>query len=232
MTKKVKVWDLPLRLFHWLLLLAVASAWFTIEVLEDMQLHFYSGYAVLTLLVFRLLWGLLGTSYSRFSSFPISPANILSYTKALFGKGEGHFYFGHNPLGSLSVIALLGVLLFQVSSGLFSSDDYFYGPLAGWIESGQIKWLTGLHQQNFEWIKILVALHVLAIIFYRLVKKERLTQAMITGYKSISANDALRSIDSDRLKLAVILVFLSALICYAIVNWLAQPVPITDSYLY
>ncbi len=177
----VKVWDWPLRLFHWGLLVCVLGCITTIKAGGDwMDWHVRFGYGAAGLIVFRLVWGVVGTRYSRFSSFSFTPRETWRYA-----RGRSHTYYrGHNPLGALSVFAMLTVLGFQAFGGLFTSDDIaFEGPLAHLLPSAWVAGITGLHKANQWLIYGLIGLHVAAISFYTLVKREKLIAAMVHGKK-------------------------------------------------
>jgi cytochrome b len=218
--KKIRVWDLPIRLFHWALVLLIVTAIVTQKVGGNaMEWHFLSGYAVLALIFFRILWGVIGTRYARFTDFIRSPATVIAYIKP--GKGAvQRKYLGHNPLGSLSVLALLGVVLLQALSGLFANDDIASeGPLAKFISkalSDQVTWfhkdVTGLL------IYILIGLHIAAIAYYYFRKKENLVTPMITGDKEINF-DAPPADDSWKMRLvAVVVLALCAAAVYYLVH--------------
>ncbi|MDB5800228.1 MAG: cytochrome [Rhodocyclales bacterium] len=187
-TRKVKVWDLPLRLFHWLLLIAVAAAFTTIWTKSDRNLHMLAGYSVLALLLFRLVWGFIGGFHARFFNFVKGPAGILTYLGTLRAGMHDPTRTGHNALGALSVLALLLSLLFQAVSGLFNyDDDLNEGPLRKLISESLADKLHEAHEIN-QWIILgLVALHILAILFYRFIKKDDLITPMITGSKALPA---------------------------------------------
>ncbi|WP_353410081.1 cytochrome b/b6 domain-containing protein [Arenicella sp. 4NH20-0111] len=182
------VWDLPTRLFHWALVCSIVYAWVSVEILEDMEQHFYAGYSVLTLILFRLIWGLIGSKYSRLKRlfFPLS--ETLKYAKGLFSRkstaAKNQEHLGHNPLGSLSVIAILSILLIQATLGMFSTDGYVFGPLAGLLSAETRDQITQLHLDNIVLIYAILGLHVAAIFFHQVVKKENLTRTMITGKKA------------------------------------------------
>ncbi|MFT3736348.1 MAG: cytochrome b/b6 domain-containing protein [Rhodocyclaceae bacterium] len=186
-TRRVRVWDLPLRLFHWLLLAGVATAFYAVKT-GNIELHAKAGYCVLALLIFRLIWGFIGGSNARFFNFIKGPGAILSYLR---GKTKPHAT-GHNPLGALSVLGLLGVLLLQSITGLFNhSDDYFFdGPLFNKISGELFGKLNGIHDAMEYVILGLIGLHILAILFYRLVKRDKLIKPMITGSKDVPADAA------------------------------------------
>lgn len=191
----VRVWDLPLRLFHWGLVVSVVGAFITIKLGGLwMDWHVRFGLATLALITFRLIWGLVGTHYARFTQFICHPLAVWRYIRGQHPKG-----LGHNPLGAYSVIALLLLFGFQAVSGLFADDDIFTtGPLA-YLSSSWSSTLTGLHKLS-EWPMIgLVSLHILAIIWYRIIYKHKLVSAMVHGDtttltstpdKLVSANDS------------------------------------------
>ena len=172
---KVAIWDLPTRLFHWTLAGLIAFSWWTAEEHHD-DLHIWSGLAVLTLIIFRLLWGLFGSSTARFSSFIRGPKAVLGYLR---GRWRG---IGHSPLGALSVVALLGLVALQVGLGLFASDEdgLMQGPLSQFIGSDLAEEITDLHDDLFDVLLVFIGLHVAAIIYYRLRGKS-LVKPMITG---------------------------------------------------
>ena len=175
---KVPVWDLPTRLFHWLLVALIGFSWWSAEN-DEIDLHIWSGLAILSLLIFRLLWGVVGSSTARFASFVRGPRAILAYLKDM----KGWRPLGHSPLGALSVLALLGVLLAQVGLGLFAMDDdgLYEGSLAYLISIDAAEDVADLHEDLFEVIKILVGLHIAAILYYRVVLGKPLVGPMITG---------------------------------------------------
>lgn len=175
---RVVVWDLPLRLFHWLLVLAVAGALVTVQLDGDwMVWHARCGLTVLGLLSFRLVWGVVGPTYSRFGQFLPTPSALKVY---LSGRWQG---LGHSPLAALSVYALISLFSFQALSGVFASDDIaFSGPLAHQVSYALSSQLSFWHRWNEELIYALLALHVLAILVYRL-RGQHLLGPMIHGRK-------------------------------------------------
>ena len=180
-TRTIRIWDLPTRLFHWLLLLLVVASFVTGWVGGNLiEWHARAGIAITGLLAFRLVWGFVGSTYARFAHFVPGPGRVLAYVR---GQWRG---LGHNPVGALSVLALLAILIFQAVSGLVANDDIaFEGPLYALVDKATSDSLSSLHRQNF-WIIIgLVSLHVLAIAFYALVKKDNLVKPMITGVKEV-----------------------------------------------
>jgi cytochrome b len=177
-TVKVAVWDLPTRLFHWTLVALLALSWWSAEN-DELEIHLYSGYAVLTLLLFRILWGLFGSSTARFRNFLRGPAAVLAYLR----DAKGWRAIGHTPIGALSVVALLGLIALQVGTGLFNSDDdgLNEGPLAPLVSSNLSETAHDLHETLFNILLVFVGLHVAAILFYRLVLGKKLLGPMISG---------------------------------------------------
>lgn len=196
MQQAVKVWDAPTRLFHWTLVALVAGMWFSGKQGGDwLEYHIFCGVALAALLLFRLVWGVVGSQTARFASFVKGPASILRYLRGELPERDAP---GHNPLGGWMVVAMLLALLAQVATGLFAADidSYLYdGPLAKHIDSSLAESLTNVHKLLFNGILALVALHLTAIIMYRLVKKQNLVLPMLTGYKKMAG-------DAPRLKFA------------------------------
>ncbi len=179
----VAVWDWPVRLFHWSLVALIAGSWASAQAgVEYMQWHMRSGYAVLALLLFRLLWGVWGSVNARFAGFVRGPRAVLTYARAWFSRQPQH-YLGHNPLGGWMVILLLLVVAVQAGSGLFANDDIFTeGPLAGLIGKDASDLLTFVHKLNFNLLLAVAGLHVVAVLLY-LWRGENLLVAMSPGRK-------------------------------------------------
>jgi len=180
-----RVWDLPTRIFHWALVFCVVALVVTGNIGGNaMAWHFRSGYAVLSLLLFRVVWGLIGGRWSRFTSFIYAPSTILSYLK---GLGRPEHSVGHNPLGAGSVFAMLFFLLAQVGTGLFSDDDIANsGPLSKFVSNAMVSSATWYHKEvGKRIIVVLVILHVVAILFYLFKKKENLVKTMFHGDKTL-----------------------------------------------
>lgn len=182
--QRVKVWDLPTRLFHWLLVVFVITSFVTAEIGGNaMQIHELSGFVILTLLLFRVGWGFMGSRPSRFSAFVHGPTAVFTYAKGLMRKDSAH-YFGHNPLGGWSIVAMMLALLVQAGTGLFANDDILTeGPLYGWVSKATSNFITDIHEWNQAMIVALITIHVVAILFYFLVKRENLVTPMITGVR-------------------------------------------------
>lgn len=185
--KTIRVWDLPLRLFHWALLICVLGAIISIEIADNIDIHQYFGYAVLSLLIFRLTWGVLGGEHARFASFVRGPGQAIAYLKTI--KTQHGPSIGHNPLGALSVLGMLAALLFQAVSGLFLTDEIlFEAPLFKFISGDTASLLAQAHEINPKIIMALIGLHIAAILFYRFGKRENLITPMITGSKEVPAD--------------------------------------------
>jgi cytochrome b len=169
------VWDIPVRLFHWTLAALILFSWWSVHN-HHTDWHIWSGCAILTLLIFRLLWGFVGSSTARFSTFVRGPRAIAGYWR---GTWRG---IGHNPLGALSVLALLAAVAVQVGLGLFSEDEdgLYMGPLAQLISVDASDKARDLHETWFNVILVLIALHLIAILYYR-ARGRKLTLPMITG---------------------------------------------------
>jgi len=214
---RVRVWDLPTRLFHWVLAACVIFSVVSAQIGGNaMPWHFRSGYVVFTLLAFRLLWGLIGGHWSRFASFVYAPSTIMRYLRGQHRAGE-HLDVGHNPLGAFSVFGLLALLALQVATGLFADDEIANtGPLIKFVSGSTSLALTKWHKLFGQWLIIaLVVLHVGAIVYYRTRKKVDLIGPMIHGDKAL-AGDVPAALDSGRTRLlALVLVAL----CAGLVTW-------------
>lgn len=181
---KVRVWDLPTRIFHWALVAGVLGLAISGTIGGNAMIwHFRFGYAVLTLLLFRIVWGLVGGRWSRFGAFIYSPQSVYNYLK---GRGKAEHSVGHSPIGAGSVFAMLGILLAQVGSGLLSDDEIaFAGPLTRFVSNATVSLATNYHKNIGKWIVLaLVLLHIAAIVFY-LWRKHNLVGAMLHGDKEL-----------------------------------------------
>ena len=210
-----KVWDAPVRLVHWTMVFLFAFSWWSVEN-HEMDWHRLSGLTLLGLLVFRVLWGFFGGSTARFSSFVRGPGAVIRYARALVGKGEGEAYHGHNPLGGLSVMAMLLLLVAQVSFGLFAVDvdGLESGPLSTYVSFDTGRAAAKVHETIFDLLLIVIGLHVVAVFSYLIFKRENLIGAMFTGR---------RRGEGDPLRGAPIWVFaLIAIIAAAVAWWLAK----------
>lgn len=214
----VRVWDLPTRLFHWGLVACVVGLLATAYLPGSwIEWHARLGYTVLVLLLFRLVWGLVGGRWSRFSSFFYSPSHVLDYLR---GRAHPDHVVGHNPLGAFSVFAMVLVLLAQVGTGLVSDDEIaFQGPLNRFVQSATGLAATWYHKNVGQWLLIgLVLLHVLAIAFYVTRRKQTLVGPMLHGNKQV-APGTLPSRDDASSRLAAFAVFA---LCVGAVIWLVK----------
>lgn len=216
----VRVWDLPTRIFHWALAFCVIASIVSARVGGNaMVWHFRLGYAVLTMLAFRLVWGGVGGRWSRFTSFVFHPATTLRYLRGQ-SRPDEHHQVGHNPLGALSVFTLLAILIAQVGTGLFADDEISNtGPLVRFVSGATSSALTHWHRGDGQWLVIgLGVLHVAAVAFYVWRRKQGLLRAMWIGDKMLAV-DAPGSVDTARsrwLALAIVAV------CGAAVAWLVS----------
>ncbi|UUZ65311.1 cytochrome b/b6 domain-containing protein [Polaromonas sp. P1(28)-13] len=214
---KVRVWDLPTRLFHWALVVCVIGQAITGTIGGNAMLwHFRLGYTVLTLLLFRIIWGLVGGRWSRFRTFIYTPQSVINYLK---GQGKPEHSVGHSPIGAGSVFAMLGFLLMQAGSGLFSDDEIaFAGPLTRFVSNATVSLSTSYHKNIGKWMVLaLVLLHLLAIIFY-LRRKNKLVGAMLHGDKELVIA-APPSRDDTVSRMAALLILAA---CAVVVYWVSS----------
>ncbi|CUS48658.1 MAG: cytochrome b [Idiomarinaceae bacterium HL-53] len=177
------IWDSFVRGFHWLLVAAIGALWFTGGKFEFVDQHELLGVFTLALILTRIMWGFWGSENARFRYFLVGPKKVLQYLRNFNADLKEDNHLSHNPLGGWSVIALLLLLLFQGSTGLFTDDAIFFrGPLADWVSNDIAKLLTSIHHGNWTVIKIFIVVHIAAIITYRF-KGVKLTGAMIHGRK-------------------------------------------------
>ena len=202
------VWDLPVRVTHWALVLAVAGCWATHYAgVEWFAWHRRLGYTVLVLVMFRIVWGFVGTRHARFSSFLRGPRALLAYLRE-----RGRATVGHNPLGGLSVLAFLALLLLQAATGLFANDEIMnMGPFYGWIAPELSNRITSLHRASSEWLLVLIGLHLAAVAFYVRVRRKPLVNAMVTGRKPAGDVPAGEAITGSRVLLACAIVAVLAI---------------------
>lgn len=205
MLHRVRVWDLPTRIFHWTLFASVVGLVVTAKVGGNaMVWHFRLGEVVLALLLFRLVWGLVGGRWSRFSSFLHSPRTLWLYLR---GQGGAELSIGHSPLGAGSVFALLAALMLQVLSGLFSDDEIaFAGPLTRFVSGDTVSLATWYHKAIGQWLVIgLVVLHIVAVLYYLWRKKHNLITPMVLGDKHLPAPASASRDDTGSRLLALVL---------------------------
>jgi cytochrome b len=215
---KTRVWDLPTRIFHW----ALAACVFCLLITgfrggDAMTWHYRFGYCVLTLLMFRLVWGVVGGKWSRFASFVYAPSSILRYMK---GQGDALHSVGHNPLGAFSVFAMLALLLVQVSTGLISDDEISAaGPLTKFVSNATVSLASSYHVTIGKVLVIvLVITHLAAIVFYLYKKRENLIKPMLHGDKLLPDTTP-ASADTASTRTLALAIFLA---CAAAVYWLVS----------
>lgn len=212
----VRIWDLPTRLFHWALVACIVALLITGNLGGDaMAWHFRFGYAVLTLVLFRLAWGLCGGFWSRWAQLPISPRHVGAYLK---GRADIRHLAGHNPLGSLSVIALLCALLLQVGTGLVSDDEISnMGPLSTLVSGTVVTWASSWHKNVGKFLLIAwIAMHLLALAWYRFRKHPPLVPAMLHGNKTLP-EPVPESADNGKSRLLALVLLASATLTVAAV---------------
>lgn len=184
--RKVRIWDLPVRLFHWAIVLIIPAMWASHEY-DRMDLHILLGQVLLGLVLFRLIWGLIGGSTARFAGFVRGPRAVARYV-----RGRGGPVFGHNPLGGWSVVAMLLVLLTQIGLGLFATDEdaLYEGPLSHLVGYDTARILADRHETFFYILLALIAVHLAAILYYRLVRSDDLITPMVTGRRAAGEDGA------------------------------------------
>ncbi|GAB1265003.1 cytochrome b/b6 domain-containing protein [Aurantivibrio infirmus] len=217
---KIKVWDLPVRITHWLFVVFIGVSWWTAEY-DKLEWHTWSGYALLTLLLFRIFWwGFFGSTTARFTQFIRGPKNLFSYATTLFKKTPSNS-IGHNPLGGLSVVVLLGLMLAQILLGLFSEDvdGLASGPLSYLVSYDLGRWAAKTHEDLFDYLLIFIGLHIAAVFFYLIFKNENLIKPMIDGNKEIPQE----RLDDLKIELKPFwLAFIGILISSVFVWWLVS----------
>lgn len=213
---KAEIWDLPTRLFHWLLAALIGFSWWSVEN-SYVDWHIWSGIAILTLLLFRLLWGVFGSSTARFANFVRGPRTVRSFLR----DANSWRAPGHTPLGALSVLALLLVTAAQVGLGLIASDEdrLNQGPLAALVSSAASDTARQIHGVLFYILLALIALHVAAIVYYRLVRGKKLVMPMITGRSELDPGVA--PMRPGKAWVAVLCVLVSV----AIARWVVAGAP-------
>lgn len=201
---RATLWDGPVRIVHWLLVVLIAFSWWASE--DHMNWHRWSGYAIIGLVVFRLYWGVAGGGAARFASFVKGPRAVAAYA-ATVGRRDVATTPGHNPLGALSVLAILTVLLVQVGTGLFAVDvDAFEGgPLSDRVSFDLGRQIAEWHELSFRALQALVVLHVAAVLFYWIWKRTNLIGAMVTGKRTLPSDPGLTRAPAWRLAAGVVL---------------------------
>lgn len=212
----IRVWDLPTRLFHWLLVCCIIGSVVTSQIGGNaMNWHFRFGFSIASLLLFRLVWGLIGGRWSRFSAFLYSPTTVLRYLK---GEGKAEHAVGHNPLGAASVFAMLVFLIAQVSTGVFSDDEIAaVGPFAKFVSNATVSAATSYHKSIGKYLLIaLIVLHLAAITYYAVAKRMNLVRPMVSGDKSLPGTTLPGSRDDATSRIAAAIVMLA---CAGLVAW-------------
>lgn len=182
---KSEIWDVYIRIFHWLLTILVLTSFVSIKYFDSLYVHFISGYCIVGLLVFRLAWGLFGTETARFKNFIKRPSVMIKYVKSLANPKDYKSSYGHSPIAAVSVVAMLLILIFQVVSGLFFFDDetFLEGPLALYGSDLMLDNAKLYHPIGANLILIIIWVHLLAIAVYYVFFKENLVSPMITGWR-------------------------------------------------
>jgi cytochrome b len=212
-----RIWDVPTRIVHWALAALVAFSWWTAEI-GELGLHRLSGYGILTLVLFRIYWGVVGSSTARFRSFVASPRAVLGYVRLhLFDRT--HISPGHNPLGSWSIVAMLALLATQTSTGLFAVDvdAIESGPLTHLVSFETGRALAEFHESTFDVLLVLIALHLLAVIYYTVYKRDTLVRAMLGGSKRLPRSSG----EGDAVFAPWWKVGIGAVLAAAVVAWVA-----------
>ena len=201
---RVRVWDGPVRIVHWLLVALLGFSWWASE--DHLNWHRWSGYAIIGLVVFRIYWGFLGGGAARFAGFVRGPKATLGYLGSLGSRSRAETP-GHNPLGALSVVAILATLLVQVGTGLFAVDiDAFEaGPMSDRVSFELGRQIAEIHELSFRVLQALAALHVAAILFYLVWKRTDLVGPMITGRRALPTDPGLTRAPLWRLALGIVL---------------------------
>jgi cytochrome b len=187
--RRIKVWDLPVRLFHWAIVVLIFCAWATQE-WNRMDWHVWIGYTILTLLLFRIVWGLVGSDTARFVRFLRSPLAALAHLRHMTRR-EADEEVGHNAAGGWMVLVMLLLIAVQACTGLFANDDgNTEGPLMHFVSKDRSDWLSHIHSLNFTLIEIVIALHVVAVLAYAVLKRQNLVGPMVTGMKQLPGDTA------------------------------------------
>jgi len=223
------VWDLPLRLFHWLLVLSMIASYTTAKLGFDwMQWHFYLGYWTLGLVVFRILWGFFGPRHARFGSFIHRPSAVWLYLRGMFNR-ESPRTIGHNPVGGLMVLLMLALLAIQATTGLFTTDDVVWsGPYYPAVSSSTASTLSSIHSLNFNIILGAVGLHIAAIVFYGLYKRQNLVVPMLHGHLPATLVPEREAISHSQLIKALVI----SLVAAGFVYWLVAHAPVAPDNTY
>ncbi|HJS22603.1 MAG TPA: cytochrome b/b6 domain-containing protein [Steroidobacteraceae bacterium] len=217
------IWDLPVRIFHWALVLAVLGSWITHK-LDAFAWHVWFGYSVLVLTSTRIVWGFVGPRHARFASFVRSPASITRHVRSLFGADTADRYPGHNPLGALMVLTFLALLTLQAGAGLFANDDIANtGPLYGYVSDATSDTLARVHKLFAKLLWFAVWTHVAAVFAYLLVRRVNLIGPMLTGRKTDPWLTPADEIAGSQLWRAVLIAAGCAAILYCVIVTAPEP---------
>jgi cytochrome b len=210
------VWDLPVRLVHWLLVISVLGSYVTSQLGTKLfNWHKYCGYTIIVLVSFRIVWGFVGTRHARFAQFLRSPRRTFQYFEILGSDAGSRSFVGHNPLGGWSIVAMLFLLLAQAGTGLFANNDVSsVGPLFGWVSNSLSNTLTKFHHLFFSLLEALILLHISAMAYYGYVRKEDLLTPMVTGRKLATVAKKSDEIQGSKigLALAIVTILVGALV--------------------
>ena len=219
------VWDLPVRICHWLLVLAVAGSWLTHKLgPQAFAWHVWCGYTTLVLIFFRVVWGFVGPRHARFASFLRGPAATLKYSGSLFGRTAMQRHAGHNPLGALMVVLFLVLLAVQGATGLFANDEIMStGPLYGYVSDETSDVLSDWHRELTDVLWVAIGLHVGAVLLYWIVKRQNLVGPMFSGRKPGELLQPGDEIAGSRVWLALVVAGTGAALLYAIVATAPEP---------
>lgn len=236
MAEKRLVWDLPLRLFHWLLVLSIAASWYTAENSEEFiavgdnvysytLIHFWLGYWALGLIAFRIIWGFVGPKHARFTNFIVGPKRFFSYAATLL-KRDSTPSVGHNPMGAAVVVLMLLMIGAQAVTGLFLMDntEIYPAPYNPSVDVATASKLMSFHHINFDVLLWVVGLHIVAIMFYTVYKRQRLVPPMVTGRKSADYVGAQDAIPGSQLLKALIVALICAGGVYVMLEQAPEPV--------
>ena len=215
---RIRIWDLPTRLFHWVLVALIATLWVS-ATRGWMTVHYVCGVTALVLVLFRIAWGFLGSTTARFSDFAAAPGRVAAYLRAL-RRGDDPRHAGHNPAGGWMVMTFLLLILAQAALGLFANDEFdFKGPLAEWISGKQSDFVTRVHVFLFDAILVCTWVHVCAISFYALVKRDNLVGPMFHGTKPVAhVPSGLRLKFVSTAKAGIVLATIAAVVLFVVLN--------------
>jgi cytochrome b len=208
LASRQRLWDWPVRICHWSMVVLIAACWWTAEI-HDIVVHSYCAYVLLGVVVFRVYWGFWGGSTARFSQFVRRPGKVLAYMKTL-PQRQAQISAGHNPVGGYSVLALLSIMLLQIGLGLFAIDvdGFDGGPFADYLSFKTSRMMADWHEVTFNVLLALIVLHIAAVLFYLVWRRQNLTAAMLHGKAILPVNEALTPAGLIRLVLGVVLALL------------------------